>query len=79
MSSQAEREKVVLAIGNSEGVAEVDDQLAVPQPEPQAKFYTARSTRWSSRGTTGDEHGADYSGGRAVNALLVRVGATSRC
>jgi nucleoid-associated protein YgaU len=40
VSNQAEREKVVLAIGNSEGVAEVDDQLAVPQAEPQAKFYT---------------------------------------
>lgn len=40
VSSQAEREKVVLAIGNSEGVAEVDDQLTAPQAEPQAQFYT---------------------------------------
>ncbi len=38
--SQAEREKVILAVGNSEGVGKVNDELKVPNPEPEAKFYT---------------------------------------
>jgi len=39
-ASQAEREKAILAVGNSEGVAKVHDNLAVSKPEPQARFYT---------------------------------------
>ena len=39
-ASQAEREKVVLALGNTEGVARVDDQMEVAAPEAEAKFYT---------------------------------------
>jgi nucleoid-associated protein YgaU len=38
--SQSEREKVVLALGNTDGVARVDDQMAVKEPEPEATFYT---------------------------------------
>lgn len=38
--SQAEREKVVLAVGNINGVARVDDRIEVRQPEPQARFHT---------------------------------------
>ena len=41
--SQAEREKVVLAIGNVEGVGGVDDQITVVEPEPPATFYTVLS------------------------------------
>ncbi len=41
-ASQAVREKVVLALGNSEGVAQVDDQMEVGTPEPEAKFYTVQ-------------------------------------
>jgi len=40
VESQAEREKIVLAVGNTEGVARVDDQLEVLKPEPEAKYYT---------------------------------------
>ena len=40
VESQAEREKVVLVVGNTEGIAKVDDRLKVKAPEPEAKFYT---------------------------------------
>lgn len=40
---QAEREKVILAVGNSEGVAAVQDNIIVVTPEPEAKFYTVAS------------------------------------
>lgn len=38
--TQAAREKVILAIGNTRGVARVDDRLEVEAPEPEATFYT---------------------------------------
>ena len=38
--TQAEKEKVVLTIGNTEGVAQVDDRIEVVVPEPEASFYT---------------------------------------
>lgn len=40
--TQAVREKVVLAIGNTAGIARVDDRLDVEQPEPEAKYYTVQ-------------------------------------
>jgi len=42
VESQAEREKIVLVVGNTEGVSQVDDQLQVARPEPQATFYTVQ-------------------------------------
>jgi hypothetical protein len=33
-------EKVVLLIGNVDGVGQADDQLPVAQPAPEARFYT---------------------------------------
>lgn len=42
-SSQAEREKAVLAAGNVQYVAQVDDQLSVATPEPESRFYTVKS------------------------------------
>lgn len=39
-SSQAIREKVVLAVGNTEGIAKVDDLMKVVEPEPEATYYT---------------------------------------
>lgn len=42
-SSQAEREKAVLAAGNVQHVAHVDDQLTVATPEPESRFYTVKS------------------------------------
>ena len=41
--SQEEREKVVLTLGNNRGIAQVDDQLTVATPEPEATFYTVQS------------------------------------
>lgn len=38
--NQAEREKVVLALGNVHGIDCVDDQIEVPATEPEAVFYT---------------------------------------
>ena len=38
--SQAVREKVILAVGNVEGIAQVDDQMEVAASEPPAVFYT---------------------------------------
>ena len=40
--SQADREKVILAVGNTEGIARVDDQMVVEaeEPEPEATYYT---------------------------------------
>ena len=40
---QATREKVLLAIGNTAGVAAVDDGLEVVAKAPEAKFYTVKS------------------------------------
>ena len=40
--SQKEREKVVLAVGNTEGVARVDDRMTVKVPEPEAVMYTVQ-------------------------------------
>ena len=49
VATQAEKEKVVLAIGNTFGVARVDDQLLVEKPEPQATLYTVKKgdTLWA--------------------------------
>lgn len=38
--SQEVREKAILAVGNTEGVASVHDNLAVDKPEGEARFYT---------------------------------------
>ncbi len=40
--SQEEREKVVLVLGNTMGVARVDDQLVVEVAEPEATLYTVK-------------------------------------
>ncbi|MGF1510906.1 MAG: peptidoglycan-binding protein LysM [Myxococcota bacterium] len=40
VETQADREKIVLVVGNTEGIAQVDDQLSVAHPEPQAHFHT---------------------------------------
>ena len=42
-ASQEDREKVVLAVGNTLGIAQVDDRLEVSAPEPEATFYTVVS------------------------------------
>jgi len=40
--TQADREKIVLAIGNNMGVAQVDDQMGVEIEEPPATFHTVQ-------------------------------------
>lgn len=42
VSNQANREKVILAVGNVGGVAHVDDRLTVVKEEPEAEFYTVK-------------------------------------
>ena len=40
VGTQAEREKIVLAVGNVAGIAKVDDRLEVKSPQPEARYYT---------------------------------------
>ena len=40
--TQEEREKIVLVLGNTQGVARVDDQLIVEAVEPEATLYTVK-------------------------------------
>ncbi|MFV0541988.1 MAG: peptidoglycan-binding protein LysM [Aestuariibaculum sp.] len=42
-ANQETREKVILVVGNSAGIATVDDQMTVEIPEPQAQFHTVVS------------------------------------
>lgn len=37
---QSTREKIVLVVGNSEGIAQVDDRMDVENTEPEAVFHT---------------------------------------
>jgi len=40
--TNAEREKVILALGNVEGIGCVEDHIDVDNPEPEANFYTVQ-------------------------------------
>ncbi|MDX1277281.1 peptidoglycan-binding protein LysM [Oceanihabitans sediminis] len=40
---QATKEKVILVVGNSNGIATVDDQMTVEHKEPEAQFHTVVS------------------------------------
>ena len=40
--SQEAREKIILAVGNTQGVSQVDDRLKVETPEPEAQMYTVK-------------------------------------
>jgi nucleoid-associated protein YgaU len=40
VENQSEREKIVLALGNTDGIKRVDDRLELTKKEPEAKFYT---------------------------------------
>lgn len=42
VESQADKEKIVLALGNVNGIAAVDDRLTVIKPEPEAVFYEVK-------------------------------------
>ena len=41
--TQEEAERAIIAAGNNEGVAEVESQIEVEAPAPQATFYTVAS------------------------------------
>lgn len=41
--SQAEREKIALLVGNTHGIARVDDQMTVKEGGTSASFYTVKS------------------------------------
>jgi nucleoid-associated protein YgaU len=47
--SQATREKVVLVIGNTAGIATVDDRMTVEIEEPVAEFHTVVSGDYLSK------------------------------
>lgn len=42
-SSQADRERIILAIGNMDHVVSVDDNMTVNNPEPASSFYTVKA------------------------------------
>src|SRR5690606_25910066 len=37
---QSTKEKVILVVGNTQGIASVDDQMSVEHAEPEAQFHT---------------------------------------
>ena len=46
--TQEEKEKIVLTVGNVQGVSQVDDRLEVENPAPEAVYYTVQrgDTLW---------------------------------
>ena len=42
VGSQAEKEKIILALGNTAGIAMVADHIEVESPEAEAAFYTVK-------------------------------------
>lgn len=42
VQSQADREKLILTLGNVDGVSQVDDRISVVVPEPEADFYEVK-------------------------------------
>ena len=43
VQEQAHKEKLILALGNVNGIAKVDDRLTVTTPAPEAEFYQVQS------------------------------------
>lgn len=41
-ASQSDREKIVLLVGNHEGIGSVDDKLTVAKQEPEATYYEVK-------------------------------------
>jgi nucleoid-associated protein YgaU len=42
VNSQSDKEKIILTLGNVEGVEQVDDRMTVIEPEPEATFYEVK-------------------------------------
>ncbi len=48
-SDQSSKEKAVLVVGNTEGIGQVDDQIIVNNPEPEATYYTVEKGDYLSK------------------------------
>ncbi|SHJ02634.1 peptidoglycan-binding protein LysM [Flavobacterium terrae] len=49
VNQQADSEKIVLALGNVEGVETVDNQMTVATPAPEAQYHTVVEGDWLSK------------------------------
>ena len=49
VENQEDAEKIVLAVGNVEGVDTVDNQMTVIEVKPEAKFHTVEKGEWLSK------------------------------
>lgn len=49
VGNQADSEKIVLAIGNVEGVDTVDNQMTVKAPAPESRYHTVEKGDWLSK------------------------------
>jgi nucleoid-associated protein YgaU len=49
VTQQADSEKIVLALGNVDGVETVDNQMLVAEPAPEAKYHTVAEGDWLSK------------------------------
>ena len=49
VEQQTDAEKIVLAVGNVEGVDRVDNQMNVVEPKPEAQFHTVEKGEWLSK------------------------------
>jgi nucleoid-associated protein YgaU len=49
VDQQADSEKIVLALGNVDGVETVDNQMTVTVPAPEARYHTVVSGDWLSK------------------------------
>ncbi len=49
VEKQEDSERIVLAVGNVEGVDTVDNQMRVKAPKPEARYHTVVSGDWLSK------------------------------
>ncbi len=49
VDKQADSEKIVLAVGNVEGVDKVYNEMKVVTPEPEARYHTVAEGDWLSK------------------------------
>ena len=49
VANQADSEKIVLAIGNVEGIDTVDNQMTVKAPAPESRYHTVEKGDWLSK------------------------------
>lgn len=49
VEAQEDAEKIILAIGNVNGVDVVDNQMTVIEPKPEAQYHTVEKGEWLSK------------------------------